>query len=381
MGAFAEVIGDLVRFHMNMVQTWGSETSGCCSSLSLVGRETEALLSCSREGEESLDQWVLARVVFQDSDEQVSDPRVVQVPTPVLDGCAPAEVWRSGLPVSAGHEGSIGFAGNGDLLFAHVRAGDPTGDNFAEFIRQACRRILSFARARGYCHVLRMWNVVPRLNEGEGDDERYKQFCIGRARAFDELLTPGSRPPAASCVGFDGKGVLIYLLASRQPGVPIENPRQVRADWYPRVYGPCPPSFCRAMLHQVGSQMYLHVSGTASIVGHETVHPRDFDSQIEETVRNLGAVLGCAAEKTASEALSLERPSLLRVYLRDGAHLDRLCSNLDRLLGPDVPKIILRADLCRRSLLVEIEGFWCIGERVGRRSGTMRNLPSSRTCG
>jgi chorismate lyase / 3-hydroxybenzoate synthase len=320
------------------------------------------LIWCSREDEWSLlrhDESIFALIAFEKPGAQWDDPRVVGVPLPVLGGLSPAEVWRSRVSVSVGREESIGFAESGDVLFAHLSVKEDTGEALADVVLDAYRRVLSFAAARGYVHVLRMWNVVPNLNEGEGDDERYKQFCVGRARAFEEILAAGWRPPAATCVGTKTGEIVIYFLASRRPGVPIENPQQVSADSYPRRYGPRSPSFSRAVLQTCGDRVSLHISGTASIVGHDTVHLGDPDRQLEETVRNIDAVVRRAAEKIGSGAPQLDQLSFLRVYLRHEEHFERVRSSLDRLVGPSVTKIFLRADLCRRSLLVEIEGFWC----------------------
>ena len=64
----------------------------------------------------------------------------------------------------------------------------------------------------------------------------------------------------------------VHWLATKQPGIAIENPRQVSAFAYPRDYGPVAPGFSRAMLLP-GDTPLLLISGTASIVGHASQHP------------------------------------------------------------------------------------------------------------
>src|SRR5262245_38311194 len=39
-------------------------------------------------------------------------------------------------------------------------------------------------RAAGDLHLVRVWNHIAGLNDGDGDNERYRRFCIGRHDAF-----------------------------------------------------------------------------------------------------------------------------------------------------------------------------------------------------
>src|SRR5262245_13643491 len=59
----------------------------------------------------------------------------------------------------------------------------------------------SLFRAAGDWHLIRVWNHIARLNEGEGDDERYRRFCIGRHDAFAAAGWTKRQLPAASGVG------------------------------------------------------------------------------------------------------------------------------------------------------------------------------------
>ena len=44
-----------------------------------------------------------------------------------------------------------------------------------------------------------MWNYLDAINEGDGDAERYRQFCVGRARGLGR--PNGKRLPAATAIG------------------------------------------------------------------------------------------------------------------------------------------------------------------------------------
>lgn len=307
-----------------------------------------------------LDSSVLALFRHGESPTETGDPRVVHLPLPLLIEQTSVDLWRSRSPVRTGREGIIGYAENDSVFFAQLPLQEAGPDQLAEATCQTYRHALAFASARGYPNVSRMWNVVPRINQGEGDRERYKQFCIGRSRAFDQLLPEGSPLPAASCVGSKAGEGLVYFLAFRRPGLAVENPRQVSAFLYPREYGPQSPSFSRAILHAWPDRAQLYISGTASIVGHESSHVCDANRQLEEAARNVDVLMRCAAERIAVPTPRLDQLSELRVYLRREDDLETVRHGIQHLIGSGAPVSFLRADICRTPLLVEIEGLWSV---------------------
>jgi chorismate lyase/3-hydroxybenzoate synthase len=83
----------------------------------------------------------------------------------------------------------------------------------------------------------------------------------------------------------------IYFLAGAHPPTHLGNPRQVNAYEYPTIYGPRSPSFARATLCRSDSATHLFISGTASVVGHQSQHVGSADLQALETVTNLRALV------------------------------------------------------------------------------------------
>ena len=221
-----------------------------------------------------------------------------------------------------------------------------------------------------------MWNYFDAINAGEGDEERYKQFCIGRAAAFGTFGTfgaaasrsaqrppraPAERPPAprdrfpaATAIGRrDGSHILqVYWLAARVPGAALENPRQMSAYRYPREYGPASPTFSRAMLVPPG---LLLVSGTASIVGHASRHPGSLRDQLDEALANLASVLERAAAIEPALPRRLSGQARLKLYLRAGSSADLAAAYLAERLPPGAQCLMLEADICRAELLVEVD--------------------------
>ena len=200
-------------------------------------------------------------------------------------------------------------------------------------------------RAAGDLHLIRIWNHIAGLNDGDGDAERYRRFCIGRHDAFAAAGWPKQRFPSASGVGMRGGALAVYALAADDAGVQVENPRQVSAYDYPREYGPRSPSFARAT---VAAGLLLS-AGTSSVVGHQTVHADDVEAQLDETLVNLDAVARAAG------APGLAMFDRLKVYLRRRSDYPAVAARLEREL-PRAQKLFLEADICRNDLLVEIEG-------------------------
>jgi chorismate lyase/3-hydroxybenzoate synthase len=146
------------------------------------------------------------------------------------------------------------------------------------------------------------------------------------------------------------------VMASRQAGQPIENPRQTSAYCYPPRYGRQSPTFSRATVAGEGHDATLFVSGTASIVGHETLHEGDVRAQTHETLANIESLL--AQVKATRPDLHWSLPDLqLKTYVRDPADLLAVREVILQRLGADAPGHFLQATVCRPDLLVEIEAF------------------------
>jgi chorismate lyase / 3-hydroxybenzoate synthase len=283
------------------------------------------------------------------------DPRRLTVPLQP-HGDAPVEVWRVPGPVRCGRERGLAWSEDGALQFASIEVEEAAGGIEAA-AAIAYARLRECLRERGYPHPLRIWNYLDAITLGEGDDERYRRFCVGRARGLGDIDV-GTLPAATAIGRRDGVRVLqVYWLAARAPGTAVENPRQLSAYRYPRQYGPQPPSFARAMLPPPGSEVPLLLSGTASVVGHETRHPDCVRAQLDETFANFESLLGVARRLRPALPAAFGPGTRLKAYVRDAGALADVASALDARLDSDVPRIVLHADICRRDLRVEIDGF------------------------
>ena len=285
----------------------------------------------------STSQDVLAAVRFDAAAAVAAETLTVDVRLARLRGPA-VELWLADGPVHRGRSGSVRYANDDHLLFAVVETDEREQGGIAAAAELAYSEIRRFQSESGFQHLLRMWNYFDAINSGDGDEERYRQFVVGRARGLDGAAHEPY--PAATAIGRQQTThrLQVYWLAAREPGRPIENPRQVSAYRYPREHGPVSPGFARATLAADGT---LLISGTASIVGHESRHPGNAREQLEEIARNLAA-------------LPLREQRLLKVYVRDPALADSIAARV-RELYPGGEAMVLAGDICRKELDVEIE--------------------------
>ena len=293
---------------------------------------------------------------------------VAEVNTPVLLGTADVyEVWRSGQPAESGRRNRVHFRRTENLLFGCIAlaeseiAGDlpaapaaPSALHAAT--EQAYREICATLDAFGYPHLLRVWNYLPDINRDTHGIERYREFNRARQNALSACgrALSGNVPAASALGAASGSPLVVYFLAGRTAPTFIENPRQMSAYRYPRQYGSHRPVFSRATLLRQRDSLTLFISGTASIVGHRSIHVGDTAAQTRETLANIWALLAEANRSAAGARFSLQELAY-KAYVRRPADLPVVQAELAAALGAEARVLYLQADICRQDLLVEIE--------------------------
>ena len=269
------------------------------------------------------------------------------------------DAWMSAAPFEEHRHGCVRYATDGQWLHGVAEIDDGAlglqaashlayTDLFAVLAESACP------------NLLRVWNYLANINREADGSERYRQFNAGRQQAFiGARRSAFEGAPAACALGMRDGPLRVYFLAGRQAPLAIENPRQVSAYLYPEAYGPRSPTFSRAALVDAGGGMQvLFISGTASIVGHTTVHVGDVRRQTEESLLNIGTLRQLAAER-AGEAFPAGA-LIYTVYVRHSADLAVVREVFEREVGAESSAardaVYLQADICRADLLVEIEG-------------------------
>lgn len=298
------------------------------------------------------------------------DIPVAEVRTPPLgNGGEVCEVWRTDEATQSGQHGRVRYRHGAGVLFGCItleemqpaacagESGLSEHSGLHAATEQGYREIFATLDALRFPCLLRVWNYLPQINLDTHGIERYRQFNDARRKALIACgrNISGNVPAACALGSASGSPLVIYFLASHEAPTVIENPRQVSAYEYPAQYGP-KPVFSRASVLRERSGDLLFISGTSSIVGHQTVHAGDAAAQTRETLTNIEALLTEANRVTGAPRFGLERLAY-KVYVRKDADLPAIQSQLTAALGRQARVMYLRADICRQDLLVEIEAI------------------------
>lgn len=300
------------------------------------------------------DRGVLAVIGFGSAAPPAhADPRYLWLPLEPVHAQAPFEVWRVTGEVQARCNADLRWVAGDHYAAGFLEVDEAAHGGIVAAARHAYRALARWTAAATTPHILRIWNYLDAINDGSGDTERYREFCHGRAEGMRAAFARGF--PAATAIGVrDGRRILrIYWIAAREPGVALENPRQISAWRYPRQYGPSAPTFARAM-HAPTCPPQLYISGTAAIVGHSSHHSGDFAAQLDETLANFSSLLDAA--KLPGDA-RFGDGGLLKVYVRHADDAARTRELLTQRLPAGTGLLVLHGDICRRELLIEIDGI------------------------
>jgi enamine deaminase RidA (YjgF/YER057c/UK114 family) len=270
------------------------------------------------------------------------------------------DVWSSPGPQQHGRCGSVRWRHNGGWLFGAVELDEAAeGQGLQALAERAYRDIFETLRSTGCTHLQRLWNYLPGINADGGGLERYRQFNSGRQVAFlDAGYAAFEGAPAACAIGTRSGPFCVRFLAGTSAPLAVENPRQVSAYHYPTAYGPRSPTFSRAALvRPAPGTVGLLISGTASIVGHQTLHHGDVGAQTRETLANLHAVIE-AAQARCSARFALSEMDCV-VYVRHAGDTPLIRTLFEASVGAASraarSAVVVEADVCRADQLVEIE--------------------------
>ena len=263
-------------------------------------------------------------------------------------------------------EGDVCIRTAGAVAHASICIPDAIGLDAASLRIRVAAAYLAMHRALSNIdrHATRFWNFVPGIGQlMSATVDRYMVFNAGRYDAHAEWY--GSRDisndngrslATASAIGVTGSDLSIHCFAMAQPGTHLENPRQTPAWQYSTRYGPLPPCFSRATVVTLRDRRHLLIGGTASVVGEDSTHAGDLSGQLDETLFNIESLVRTANGSPACDA-PLKRLVDLRVYVTDATQAGPVA----RIVAEQCPRAraldIVVAEVCRRELLIEIEGL------------------------
>lgn len=276
---------------------------------------------------------------------------------------------RSAIVVSKRHKGInyllIGSNGNKELWAAGVSSYDQKNDTrkAASGAFDLMIEILETEKMSAN-NIVRQWNYIGNILGINDGQQNYQIFNEVRNEYYSRFRTAAGYP-AATGVGMKHGGVILDFCAL-EASVPskimaIDNPNQVNAYNYGQqvLVGKNKesagvkhaPQFERALLIADERDIVLHISGTASIVGQETMGKGDVAEQTIVTIENIRKLASAAG---AGQFMLRNKFTLFRVYIKRKADFDivrKICNDH----FPGVPSVLIEADICRDDLLMEIE--------------------------
>jgi len=292
------------------------------------------------------------------------------VPMERLDENSICAVWQGSDSPKADQYEAINYRYDNNLLFGVITLSETMFDTNTDktpiqlATECAYSQIFSLIDKLSFPYLFRIWNYIADINYQSFGLERYVQFNLGRQDAF---ISHGrdvvGNVPAACALGFESlsdkaipnkDSLMISFLAGRVEPQCIENHRQISAYQYPQQYGLRSPTFSRASLVRVGLDDVLFISGTASIVGHTTLHAGDVIAQTRETMENIKIILAEANQRMSHTKFELSDLSYT-VYIRHREDIENIRNELTFCIGDKLKAIYLQANVCRKDLLLEIE--------------------------
>lgn len=217
--------------------------------------------------------------------------------------------------------------------------------------------------------IVRQWNYIPgilNIRNKEGKNlQNYQIFNEIRQKYYGSCSFMDGYPAATGIGTRNGNYDLDFYAVKSSPQIQkvgLSNPKQQNAYDYQQTFlvgdtlsgqAKKAPLFERAKLLKSDDTM-IFISGTASIIGQETIGIGDINSQTEVTIKNMQELIPILNE------LQKTRYTYLRAYIKEIKDFEAVRTICESHF-PNVSVSYLQADVCRENLLVEIEGAILIG--------------------
>jgi hypothetical protein len=212
--------------------------------------------------------------------------------------------------------------------------------------------------------IVRQWNYLEEILDFDGEKQHYQEFNNVRSDFYGNAFD-GTGYPAATGIGMNRGGVIIEFVAVKSNNaftVPVDNPGQVAAHHYSKnvlIGNDCvlktTPKFERARYLELFDKKQIFISGTASIVGEKTVGIDDPAKQTEVTIQNIQRLYSDEVLEKVSKIKLNPKYGHARVYIKRRKDFPVIKKTFKIHFG-NLPVVYIVADICRESLLVEIEG-------------------------
>ncbi len=267
--------------------------------------------------------------------------------------------------VKAGNDVAVLFSQNGsEVLIGNIqsnkRLGCKTHSEKAFNTLNKLFQKLSFP----VNSIVRQWNYLEDIVGLDGEDQTYQEINNVRSMFYGNSVEKTGYP-AATGIGMNRGGLIIEFLAVKSDELvtsPVDNPEQISAHRYSEnvlVGEECilktTPKFERARFFEMFNKKLIFISGTASITGEKTIGIGDPVKQTEITINNIQQLYSDKSLQNISDEKLQFRFGHARVYVKYREDYPAIKTVFESRFG-NQPVVYILADICRKDLLVEIEG-------------------------
>jgi enamine deaminase RidA (YjgF/YER057c/UK114 family) len=253
----------------------------------------------------------------------------------------------------------------------------PTTGSVKGDAERAFKEVLEVLEQEGmtYDNVVRQWNYIGEIlkvdRQNGCDIQNYQLFNEVRNQYFKEFRTK-KEYPAATGIGKSHRGVSIDFCAINEnrhvKAYSVDNEKQITPYAYAQsvLVGESSdgtkvkqaPQFERAKLVVTPLANTLFLSGTASIIGEETIGVGNLEKQTKITAQHLNTLQGYQNLSNYCQSFGFTRGEYvcLRVYVKNASDMRNAKMLCASYFGESVPMAFVLADVCRDNLLIEIEG-------------------------
>ena len=217
--------------------------------------------------------------------------------------------------------------------------------------------------------IIRQWNYIGKITASTCDVQHYQAFNEARAQFYAKANWQNQGYPAATGIGISIQGLLISMIAFSPKTadiriIPIDNPLQVAAHHYSqskliakkRLDQHATPKFERAKIIIDKAGGLCFISGTAAIRGEESMHSMKAEIQTRQTIENINFLISDTNLQHYGITGIAATIISLRVYYKEEDDINSIKSEVKKHWF-DIPIVYTQADICRKELLVEIEGI------------------------
>lgn len=250
----------------------------------------------------------------------------------------------------------------GDILHQNIR-------EQADAVLASIRRVLK-EEQMPVSAIVRQWNYIEKITDYDSaGHQHYQDFNDARSLFYQDVEWH-SGYPAATGIGTQWGGVMIdmdvLLCGDHTVQVSsVDNPLQIAAHAYSRQvllgetdgHKKTTPKFERAKAVWKEDHGFIYISGTAAIRGEQSLKDVGIEQQTLATLENIEYLV--SRENLNRTGVPVTKDAQLinfRVYVKRANDLEKARTVVEKRY-PGLPALYTLTDVCRKELLIEIEGM------------------------